>query len=102
MGGPERAPHPPQRSERLGEAATLLDVRDIRQRAERRGEARASPDSSTQVSTVIGADSVTEKPLSPVQWNVRVPLSVATVEKAMNGFAAIAGWSSALKTSVPL
>jgi hypothetical protein len=48
------------------------------------------------------ADSVTEKPLSPVQENTRVPLSMAMVENTMNGFAAIAGWRSALKTSVPL
>src|SRR5262249_7646792 len=38
---------------------------------------------SSHYSTVIFADSVTEKPLSPVQWNTIVPLSVATVENAM-------------------
>jgi hypothetical protein len=48
------------------------------------------------------AVSVAEKPLSPVHVNVSVPLSVATVENAMNGFAAMAGCSSARKTSTPL
>src|SRR5260370_608577 len=52
--------------------------------------------------TVILDDSVTEKPLSPLQRNSSVPLSVATVEKLMKGFAAIAGNSSARKISSPL
>ena len=51
---------------------------------------------------MIEADSVTENALSPVHLNVRVPLSVATVENTMKGFAVIAGCSSARKISVPL
>ena len=35
--------------------------------------------------TVIVADLVKENPLSPVHWNAIVPLSVATVVKAMSG-----------------
>ena len=50
----------------------------------------------------VWTDSVAANPLSPVQRNARAPLSVATVENWMNGFAAIAGCSSARKTSVPL
>src|SRR6185295_15925815 len=65
---------------------------------ERDREAASSPAQST----VIVAVSVAEKPLSPVHWNASVPLSVATVEKTKNGLAAMAGWSSARKTSVPL
>src|SRR5215467_8709586 len=42
-------------------------------------------------STTILACSVAAKPLSPVHLNSNVPLSVATVEKVMNGLAAIAG-----------
>ena len=49
------------------------------------------PTKSAPYSTRIAADSVAVKPLSPVQWNAMVPLSVATVENTMNGFAAIAG-----------
>src|SRR6185503_18027450 len=45
--------------------------------------------------TVIGADCVTAYPLSPVHLNSSVPLSVATVVKAISGLAAIAGCSSA-------
>ena len=40
---------------------------------------------------MIFASSVTENPLSPVQVNASVPLSVATVWNVTNGFAAIAG-----------
>src|SRR5262245_61479622 len=52
-------------------------------------------------STVMLACSVTEKPLSPVQVNVSVPLWVATGWNVINGLAAIAGNRSARKTSSP-
>lgn len=52
--------------------------------------------------TVMAADAVAVKPLSPLQLNTRVPLSVATVENESYGFAAIAGWNSARKISAPL
>ena len=54
------------------------------------------------MSTVILAVAVCAKPLSPVQWNAIVPLSVATVGNVMNGLAEIAGYSSARKISSPL
>src|SRR5215211_966923 len=71
-----------------------------RRRAGERGteQQERAPDHST----VIVADSVTEKPLSPVHVNSSLPLSVATVWKVMNGLAAIAACSSALKISSPL
>src|SRR6266851_9940155 len=42
-------------------------------------------------STVMAAEAVASKPLSPVQAKLSVPLSVATVEKVKNGLAEIAG-----------
>jgi hypothetical protein len=53
-------------------------------------------------STVICLTSVCVLPRSSVQLKTISPLSVATVTKAMNGFAAIAGNSSARNTSSPL
>src|SRR5262245_48120003 len=53
-------------------------------------------------STVMCLTSVWVWPRSSVQLKAISPLSVATVKKAMNGFAAIAGWSSARNTSSPL
>src|ERR1019366_7918364 len=53
-------------------------------------------------STAIEAEAVSEKPLSPTHSKSNLPLSVATVKKVMNGFAAIAGNKSARKISVPL
>ena len=53
-------------------------------------------------STVIEAEAVSEKPLSPIHSNSNLPLSVAVVKKVMNGLAAIAGNRSARKISVPL
>src|SRR5262249_5124329 len=53
-------------------------------------------------STVIFADAVSWKPLSPVHSKSIVPLAVATVKKLRNGLAAIAGCRSALKISSPL
>jgi hypothetical protein len=47
-------------------------------------------DSKNGHSTAIFADAVSTFPLSSVQWNSSVPLSVATVKNVMNGFAAIA------------
>ena len=52
--------------------------------------------------TLMVALCVAEKPLSPVQRNSSVPLSVARVLKVMSGFAAIAGCRSARKISTPL
>src|SRR5262249_36922262 len=69
--------------------------RDYRERDQ---EAASSPAQST----VMVAVSVAEKPLSPVHWNVSGPLSMAAGGKTKNGVAAMAGWSSARKTSVPL
>ena len=57
---------------------------------------------SSYHSTVMGADSAAEKPLSPVHSNSIVPLSVATVKNVMNGLAAIAGEKSARNISSPL
>src|SRR5262252_381781 len=53
-------------------------------------------------STVIFAEPVSWKPLSPVHSNSIVPLSVATVWKLTNGLAAIAGNRSVRKISSPL
>src|SRR5436309_2508477 len=74
-------------------AATLVDERlkprivvgCERQQSEHEGEARARIHS-----TVIFAEASWVKPLSPVHWNAKVPLSVATVWKVMNGLAAMA------------
>ncbi len=53
-------------------------------------------------STVMAAEAVSAKPLSPIHSKSNLPLSVATVKKVMNGFAAIAGNRSARKISTPL
>ena len=53
-------------------------------------------------STVIEADAVAAKPLSPIHSNSNFPLSLATVKKVMNGLAELAGNRSARKISLPL
>src|SRR6185312_980912 len=53
-------------------------------------------------STLIEAEAVDAKPLSPIHSNSNLPLSFATVKKDRNGLAAIAGKKSARKISVPL
>src|SRR5262249_41305186 len=74
--------------------AEECDDDDCRSQCERAalpgGKARPTERPSAH-STMILACSVAEKPLSPVHWNSNVPLSVATVEKVMNGLAAMAG-----------
>ena len=81
-------PHPalsPATGERVSTRSLSLGE------GEGRGEGGGVFTNNSRYSTVMAADSVALKPLSPVQWKARVPLSVATVENAMNGFAAIAG-----------
>ena len=51
--------------------------------------------------TAIDTLSVCAKPPSPSHVKVSVPVTVATVKKAMNGLAEIAGYRSAAKTSTP-
>src|SRR5277367_620149 len=53
-------------------------------------------------STVMLADAVSEKPLSPIHSKSNFPLLLATVKKEMNGLAAVAGNRSARKISSPL
>src|SRR5262249_32757923 len=53
-------------------------------------------------STVIFAEPVSWKPLSPVHSKSMVPFRVATVWKLTNGLAAMAGNRSARKISSPL
>ena len=67
-----------------------------------REQGRQNDDAGKPHSTVIEADAVSEKPLSPIHSNSNLPLAVAVVKKVMNGLAAIAGNRSARKISVPL
>src|SRR5579864_3153045 len=52
-------------------------------------------------STVMLADAVSEKPLSPIHSKSNFPLFVATVKKEKNGLAAVAGKRSARKICSP-
>src|SRR4029450_13855533 len=53
-------------------------------------------------STVMEAEAVSEKPLSPTHSNSNLPLSVTDVKKLKKGLAAMAGNRSARKISAPL
>src|SRR5260221_9741582 len=64
---------------------------------QRRGYGAGQPHS-----TVIEAEAVSEKPLSPIHSNSNLPLSVAVVKKLMNGLAGIPGKRPARKISAPL
>src|SRR6202158_1095863 len=68
----------------------------------RNQQRRDNDGASRSHSTVIEAEAVSEKPLSPMHSKSNLPLSVATVKKVMKGFAAIAGNRSARKISIPL
>src|SRR5262245_16357896 len=72
-----------------GPAFPLRDLAGEGRRRQREHDRRE--EDAAHYSTVIAADSVAEKPPSPVHVNVSVPLSTATVENTMKGFAAIAG-----------
>src|ERR1700687_2377567 len=72
--------------------------RDIGRDQQRRNGYRARKSHST----VMEAEAVSAKPLSPIHSKSNFPLSAATVKKVMNGFAAIAGNRSARKISTPL
>jgi hypothetical protein len=85
--------YPERRSARgisPAKADTAITIRTPTTPTTRRGDGGALPEAAIQ-STAIVADSVTEKPLSPLHWKARVPLSVAIVENTMKGLAAIAG-----------
>ena len=89
--------HRPAGGAELVVAGAALVERDFgkRERHPENGYDRADRDAVRGVrkshSTTIFASSVASKPLSPIQWNASVPLSVATVWNVTNGFAAIAG-----------
>src|ERR1700722_5280875 len=87
------------------ESASPLALRNLARRKRRGGrdqQYRGDYRANRPHSTVIEAEAVSLKPLSPIHSNSNFPLSVATVKKVMNGFAAIAGNRSARKTSTPL
>src|SRR5581483_5284307 len=52
-------------------------------------------------STVMAAEAVAEKPLSPIHSKSNFPLLLATVKNEMKGLAAVAGKKSARKISSP-
>ena len=82
-------------------AGDLARLGAERNRKDHRRSARPSPQRAGH-STVMAAFSLAAKPLSPRHSKAIVPLSVATVKNEMKGLAAIAGDSSARKTSSPL
>src|SRR5712671_2438940 len=92
------APHEFVTGLALGERNLSRDARDSAQQ-QQRGDELQRPYAH---STVIFAVSVTSKPLSPLQVNSSMPLSVATVKNDMNGLAATAGNRSARMISWPL
>ena len=80
-----------------------LGLRDLRGDNDARRQQRSHGyEAGKSHSTVMEADAISEKPLSPIHSNSNLPLSVAVVKKVMNGLAAIAGNSSARKISAPL
>src|SRR6202795_2048025 len=90
------------------EPRSALSLRDFSGENSTEGDGRRGQQRSNRYltgrphSTDIEAEAVSLKPLSPIHSKSNLPLSVATVKKVMNGFAAIAGNRSARKISTPL
>src|SRR5262249_11173633 len=83
-------------------AGFSLGERDLAGERARAGEDAGDDGRCRPHSTVMAAEAVASKPLSPVQAKLSVPLSVAAVEKVKNGLAGIAGEGSGRKISSPL
>src|SRR5260370_13043900 len=82
-----------------GGALALRDIRGANSAGRQQGSKGYDPGKSH--STVIEAEAVSEKPLSPIHSNSNFPLSVAVVKTGMKGLATVAGKRSARKISGP-